>query len=251
MEAIIKEVVAEYAKMDLASINENTPIDRSSLKSSIMVHRMYGALANKGVIVIDYVQMKTYGELLKRINAQSASPLLLENDKITIDTVENKSISIGIDMEEVAKFPHVSDFREDAFYSQNFSPHEISYCIVQPDPLLSFAGLFATKEAIVKTNNQYKEQPFHKIEISHNAQGKPVFNGFSISISHIENSVVAVAVQEPSIQPVDTGIEQKLLATHEKLEAIQRKLSTYTKLSYFFLFTLIVLVAFYVFKYLG
>jgi phosphopantetheine--protein transferase-like protein len=248
MEAIIKEIIAEYAKIDLASINDNTPIDKSSLKSSIMVHRMYGALANKGVMFSDYIQIRTYGELLKKINVLSAPSLSTESTKVSLGVAENKSISIGIDMEEVSKFPLVSDFREDSFYKQNFSPREISYCIVQPDSLLSFAGLFATKEAIVKANNQYKEWPFHKIEIAHDAQGKPIFNGFSISISHIENSAVAVAVQEPFAQPADVQIEQRLLATQEKMEAIQKRLSAYTKLTYFFLFALIMLIAFYVFK---
>ena len=66
---------------------------------------------------------------------------------------------------------------------------------MQPAPYASFAGLFAAKEAIVKANNANRNKPFNTITISHDAQGKPRFPGFHISLSHTENTAVAVALQ--------------------------------------------------------
>jgi phosphopantetheinyl transferase (holo-ACP synthase) len=91
--------------------------------------------------------------------------------------------------------PSVNDFREDEFYVMNFTPAEISYAILQPDPLATFAGLFAAKEAIVKSDNTIKNKAFNSIFIDHLPSGKPIYPGFSISISHTPTLAMASAVK--------------------------------------------------------
>ena len=90
--------------------------------------------------------------------------------------------------------PISNDFRNEGFYTDNFSEKEIAYCILQPNAYASFAGLFAAKEAIVKANNYNKNTKFNQLIIIHNTQGKPTFEGANISISHTNDSAVAVAV---------------------------------------------------------
>jgi phosphopantetheinyl transferase (holo-ACP synthase) len=90
--------------------------------------------------------------------------------------------------------PPATDFREDAFYSMNFAPAEIAYCILQSNPLTSFTGLFAAKEAIVKADNHFLNLPFSYIVIDHLPNGKPVHPNFSLSISHTAGFAVTVAV---------------------------------------------------------
>jgi phosphopantetheine--protein transferase-like protein len=103
---------------------------------------------------------------------------------------------IGIDIEEVAALPRVADLRKETFYTQNFTPGEIAYCILQADPYTSLTGLFAVKEAIIKADGQYRNRPFHTMEIGHTAEGRPVFPGMGLSISHAGGMAVAVAVAE-------------------------------------------------------
>lgn len=101
--------------------------------------------------------------------------------------------AIGIDIEEVAALPRAVDFRKDEFYTMNFTARETAYCILQPDPYASFAGLFAAKEAMVKADASIRDRSFHLLEISHSPEGKPLTPGFSISISHANGMAVAVA----------------------------------------------------------
>ncbi len=107
-------------------------------------------------------------------------------------------LRIGIDIEQISLMPPSSDYREDHFYTSNFSPSEIAYCILQPDTAASFAGLFAAKEAIVKADNSYLKRDFNSIKIDHLPNGKPTFPSFSISISHTAQIAVAVAVRLPN-----------------------------------------------------
>ncbi len=98
-------------------------------------------------------------------------------------------------MEEVANMPVVADCREDEFYKMNFTSAEMAYCIIQPDQYASFAGLFAAKEAIVKADNRFKTVPFNQVFIDHLPGGQPVFAGFNISISHVKQLAVAIAIK--------------------------------------------------------
>jgi holo-[acyl-carrier protein] synthase len=203
----IKKILATFLNVEEHTINNDTVIDRSVIKRSIMIHRMYAALSRDLKLEIkDYIKIRTLGDLLEACGLgvdKNASPKALPATKDNtplkeynnLATGTNKNLSVGIDMEEVNKMPNVPDFREDAFYKRNFSQKEISYCLLQPDPLQSFAGKFAAKEAIVKADNSYKSVPFFQIEIDTDDNGKPYFMNFSLSISHTDNLAIAVAIR--------------------------------------------------------
>jgi phosphopantetheine--protein transferase-like protein len=204
MSDLVKEVVANFTKMDPSDITSMTVINSKALLGSIQMHRMYAQLAERGVIVENYVGIQTFGQLLERLNtsgngnSNSNGHLEYENVINTNHTSENRSYAVGIDMEPTSSFTLVVDFREDEFYKQNFHPSEISYCIVQPNQLQSFAGLFAAKEALVKADNHLLGRAFNSIVITHSDDGKPQYEGFQISISHTDSLAVAVAVQLPN-----------------------------------------------------
>lgn len=193
-----KEIISQFLQIDANSITANTLINRQALKSSIFLHRMYGKLADAGFVVADYSNINTLGELENILNGSSTanpssnSPIAAPIYQPTNQSINNSSI--GIDIESIDNLPKTADFRNEGFYKDNFSDKEISYCILQPNPVASFAGLFAAKEAIVKANNQYKNTKFNQLIITHDAQGKPTFEGISVSISHTNDSAVAVAV---------------------------------------------------------
>jgi len=199
MEEKIKEIVSIYTKIPVDEIGSSTVIDRTAVSSSIMLHRMYAKLSEQGFSVTDYWDLKNFGSLLQRVNGQSKSageiPVAVHTSAPDHVRDNHHSSGIGIDIEETDSMPRANDFREETFYKMNFSSSEIAYCILQPDPYASFAGLFAAKEAIVKADNSYKSKGFNRIVIEHSETGKPVHSNFNLSISHTKNISIAVAVR--------------------------------------------------------
>jgi phosphopantetheinyl transferase (holo-ACP synthase) len=202
MEDKIRNIVSQYIKIPADQITAQTVIDRSAVASSIILHRMYAQLMNEGIAVVDYTVIKTFGQLSAGLNGNKAAVTFAEpvpQNDYALPAANDTPI--GIDVENKSSMPLVNDFREDAFYTMNFAPAEIAYCILQPDPYASFAGLFAAKEAIVKADNLYKNKPFSSIVIDHLTGGKPVYPGFQLSIAHTSDTAYAVAVKNTSFQP--------------------------------------------------
>jgi phosphopantetheine--protein transferase-like protein len=200
MEDKIKDLIAPFLRVPAEQISYNTVIDRSSVSSSITLHRMYAKLAGEGFVVPDYWNIKTFSILLERINGNGHTALAEVQDvPAIVNTIPvhgyAEGPAVGIDIEDIDAMPQTNDFREEVFYKMNFSSVEIAYCILQPSPYASFAGLFAAKEAIVKANNSNRNRPFNTIVINHDQEGKPTYPGFYISVSHTNNVAVAVALQ--------------------------------------------------------
>jgi holo-[acyl-carrier protein] synthase len=238
----IKKIVAFFIGVNPEGINNSTIIDKSILKGSIRIHIMYGELADNGFKIKDYNNIKTFGQLLSRLellddftnsieNIPSASqsenegtPMPKEGLIKTLSCL--KPNGIGIDIVKKSKMPVVADFRESAFYSDNFSLGEISHCLVSHDPYNSFAGRFAAKEAIVKADNNYKNTKFRDIDILIDQNGKPYFDNFIISISYEDDYALAVAyisesdhveVKTDDLLKVRNDFNEKLNISEEKL----------------------------------
>jgi phosphopantetheinyl transferase (holo-ACP synthase) len=215
MEEKIKEIVSGFIRVPAGQIGEGTPIGRGALQSSIHLHRMYARLGEEGIVVENYTAIRVFGDLIRsqgdggagatgvgaagedvRVGGGLGGDMMVgAGARVGADGVMTGGTDIGIDIEEVTTLPRVVDFRKDIFYSQNFTAAEIAYCILQPDPYSSFAGLFAVKEAIIKADGRFRGRPFHTVEIGHSEEGKPVFPGFGLSISHAGGMAVAVAVR--------------------------------------------------------
>ena len=220
MQEKIKEILGVFLKMPKDQINTATVIDRTALGSSILLHRMYAKLAAENLVVKDYQDVRTLGDLLQRLEGEKNGTDSPKTDKVSLQPEEpfvpapplitKDSTGVGIDIEMVSAMPVTADFREDAFYTMNFSEAEISYCILQPRPYVSFAGLFAAKEAIVKADNNYKKLAFRDIIIQHLPNGKPFHTGFNISVSHTDETAVAIAI--PAILLHNFPKEKELVA---------------------------------------
>jgi len=200
MEEKIKEIISGFIKMPADQIGHHTMINQTAVKNSIMLHRMYAQLANAGIVVSNYADIDNFGKLVERVNGNHVdvpvrTSLPQQEYVHAANNATASPVAIGIDIEEIAAMPRVHDFRDDAFYTMNFSPGEIAYCILQQNPFASFAGLFAAKEAIVKADNRYRSQPFHLIHIDHTPGNKPFHEAFQLSITHTDSVAIAVAVQ--------------------------------------------------------
>ena len=121
---------------------------------------------------------------------------------------------IGIDMEDVDALPHADDFREHAFFQDNFTPAEIAYCVRQADARASFCGTWAAKEAVLKSGLvAVPSGRLDAIEITRDDRGQPGFPGCQLSISHTARAAVAMCVAmapaaaptEPARAPAGSG----------------------------------------------
>lgn len=222
MQERIKEILSPFLKVPSGHINATTVIDRSALSSSILLHRMYAKLAAEQIVVQDYQNVRTFNDLLQQLNTKSDNDGMQDyvssNGRLpeimpaafTDQTDNNRGI--GIDIEMVSEMPLASDFREDPFYTMNFTATEIAHCILQVNPYASFAGLFAAKEAIVKADNSFKAIGFKNIVIRHSPGGKPFHTSFNLSVSH-KNDIAVAVVFPKNLDLLSTA------ATREKLPA--------------------------------
>lgn len=211
MEDQVKDIISRYTKIPVDQINQHTLIGRTAVASSIVLHRMYAQLATDGFAAENYAGIKTYGDLLAALNKTSITALSTTAVPVYQYSAQEQSNTIGIDIENISNMPPVNDFRLAEFYTMNFSPAEIAYCILQPDPYASFAGLFAAKEAIIKADNAYRSSPFNSIIIDHLPSGKPVYPGFRLSISHTNDLTIAVAVKNSDFSA--TGHSHSIAST--------------------------------------
>lgn len=224
MEIKIKEIIAPFIGKDVLSISGDTLLDRNALKSSIYVHRMYARLSSQGFVVNDYGDINNFADLMDKLNFPKGSGT--ENNLVQGNTENHKTDSftpgVGIDIEEIAAFPETNDYRTHEFFVNNFSPEEISHCILQSYPLASFAGLFAAKEAILKANNEIRNKPFNTISIQHTQKGKPFYGNMHISISHISTVAIAVAFLQPknNIEKSINFIEKPVAQPNQHLAMI-------------------------------
>jgi len=110
---------------------------------------------------------------------------------------------VGIDIEAIRNLPDVADYWESPFYKSHFTNTEIGFCLLQPKPLETFAGLWSAKEALKKTAPQWAQLDWQAIEVAHESDGSPylVVEGadlrpeYSASISHTSEFSIAVVVR--------------------------------------------------------
>src|SRR5450631_2235111 len=118
MEERIKEIVSLYTKIPAEQIDSSTIIDRSSVNSSITLHRMYAKLAEEGFAVADYWDIKNFRGLMERANGISKNRGEISDTPQTAmpfyaDTPGSLAKGLGIDIEEISAMPETPDFRED------------------------------------------------------------------------------------------------------------------------------------------
>ena len=201
-----KAIISKFINKCPEEIAHNTAIDKRAVQGSVLIHRMFAALAKEGYHVSDIAQIKTFGDFEHEVTEKA-----IFSDAVSISGTTSSKISdsedfnllnhygncdIGVDIEDIENMPVVDDFREEPFYLENFSQREISYCILQINPRASFAGKFAAKEALIKAKKCLSHTSLKSIEILNDDSGRPVYPGFSISIAHSTSLAIAIAVKD-------------------------------------------------------
>jgi phosphopantetheine--protein transferase-like protein len=131
-------------------------------------------------------------------------------------------LGIGIDIEDAKSLPEASDYRTHEFYKDNFSPAEIAYCILQPSTRMSLTGLWVAKEAIVKSGAVPPSEGLKKVEILHDDAGRPSFPSCVLSISHMEQVAVAVAIWRGPLPTSPQADDSQLMRTTMEVAGLKR-----------------------------
>jgi len=230
----LKEIIAFYLEISPDDIHESTQIGHHGIPKSIRRHRMYAKIISEGFEITQPSRIETFGDLLSDLQGESI-PVGSETDCVDEGAVvleDTRSAShkrgalqhsVGIDVEEIDNLPDASEFLNHLFYTENFSPSEISTALTTSDPKRRLAGLFSLKEAICKADNRFLHIPFKDLEISHSEAGAPIYDGFALSNSYTELFVVGIAIPNLSIEK-DRCLEDKsnVLALRIKVRMLQR-----------------------------
>jgi phosphopantetheine--protein transferase-like protein len=186
-----------------ASVTPDQTVRLSSLHRAVV----HAWLTRKGVS-FNSQAFEQPSFTLSSLLGESAAPVL---PAASTKAVRSRTLrGVGIDIQRVAKMPVATDYRSDPFYSSNFTPAEIAHCICQEDARQSFCGLWAAKEAILKTAaDSEKPMDLGAISIVHEASGRPDFAGGDLSISHDGDVCVAVFLAHVAQSPAQPPAEQR------------------------------------------
>lgn len=102
---------------------------------------------------------------------------------------------IGLEVLALADLPDAENHGDHEFYYEHFAASEVAHSIRQASVKASFAGLLAMKRAIVKSGAVAGSlEDLRRIEIAHDAEGRPTYPGCLLSVSHADSIAIAVAL---------------------------------------------------------
>ncbi|SRR6266568_366493 len=219
----LRELVAVLGRIDPTQITAATPLN-GPLAGSLGRAKLAASLRSKwGVSNAGVFKLGTYGELCSMLSlvapgadAAASTPSALPPAFTSSNGfhLAADGMQIGIDLETIAAMPSVADFWEDEFYKSTFTPREIAHALMQPSPLASFAGMWSAKEALHKAVASLAKLDLLRIEVVHDAAGKPDIAvdgqpiGGALSLSHTDELTIAVFVASPppaKTAPPDTA----------------------------------------------
>ncbi len=116
--------------------------------------------------------------------------------------------AVGIDLVEIQRIEESVNRYGERFTDRVFTPWEIQYCRSKINPMLSYAGRFAVKEAVFKAvGTGFSEGvKWKSVEVVNDRKGQPQVRlgkairdhigdkNILISLSHTKDHAVAVAI---------------------------------------------------------
>ena len=115
------------------------------------------------------------------------------------DTSVSDEANIGTDIQFVPELfvKSSTDLKSNPEFLGIFSPIEIAFAETKLEPLLTLAGIFAAKEAVIKAGyNGEGKQNLSNLIVLHDEHGKPQIPGYSLSISHSKDYALAFAIKQ-------------------------------------------------------
>jgi len=119
--------------------------------------------------------------------------------------LQNKKLSIGVDIESIQRFRKVDYLKNKLFFNKIFTKNELKYCFSKGNAAVHLTARFAAKEAVTKALSEFKRGStnYKQIEILNNENGAPLVKlnkkgfqnlKFSLSLSHCEDKAIAFAI---------------------------------------------------------
>ncbi len=211
-----KEVIDLYRQLTGGKIlsDQNSIISANDF-TSIMRDRFISELSKRGIIWEG--NDLTFSSLM---SAKEKLPIKydLPSNNSGNSIVKEGLTGIGIDIQLISDLPQTDDYWEDEFYKTKFTKEEIGYCLTRKNPVMSFAGIYACKEAIIKCNQVVDVS---QINILHDPNNKPVFANFNLSISHSGDYAIAIAVfdSNSSSKPLNNIKQENSLISESNTDA--------------------------------
>jgi phosphopantetheine--protein transferase-like protein len=188
----LRKAIAKILNENVNSITDIFSLDVSKLNSSAGSVILSNVVKKTYKQKIDCTGVKTFGELLSKIeNTDARNGGANNNDaqKSEIEDVHQSvpssyqavpqstpvsigvGISCGIDIQDISIFPEAADYWSEHFYEDNFTGEEIAYCVSAPLPRLHFAARWCVKEALKKSSPIFLTLPFKSIQIKKEPDG--------------------------------------------------------------------------------
>lgn len=179
----------------------NKPVDGDTFLtlSSAQRVRVHAWLVERNIIFNEALLNQKFTVFDLTNKSSNLINLPLPNSNSTQDKFLNDwpgSLNVGIDIQEVKElFPQrlLPDPKSDAELLRIFTLNEISYAQSKHEPEITLTGIFAAKEALQKAGNT--KHSLSDIEVLPDKNGRPIHEGYALSISHSGDYAVAIALQ--------------------------------------------------------
>lgn len=200
----LRKTVAEFYEVDEGQVGPSFSLNTGRGRTSIARAALDAAIRRRVGVKSDRVySARTFGELIGEAAGEPSMPATAPVPA-TATSADRPAIGCGIDLETIAALPDAADCWEHPFYREHFTPAEIAYCQLQPDPAPHFAARWSAKEALRKADPAFAAVPWDAIEVGREPSGAPFLNDLrggvarrlphSLSLSHTDQVAAAVVV---------------------------------------------------------
>jgi phosphopantetheine--protein transferase-like protein len=218
----VRSVVARFFQVEESAVTDEFVFPRERLQGSAARYTFHAALKRMaGVDLPTAHTANSYAELVRQeasVQQGAPKPVLQKEAKSDLNAGAEREMAdralIGIDIEQVDNLPWSGDPWSEPFYLEHFTDAEIAYCLRRPEPKLSFCGIWAAKEAVIKCCERMPAFYPKQIEVLHDAAGRPRLkiegwdqgaHQLALSISHASPNAVAVCVCVKNAEPVEVA----------------------------------------------
>lgn len=208
----LRAVLAEYLDRDAATLTDEYRLSGGPFHGSVAMYKFLAFAKKRLQKPVPLLPLGcTLAEaeaLLGGAPAGSIRPAVAEPRK-QAPAGDGPQGSLGTDIEMVDSMPETHDYRSHEFYTENFTPAEIAYCLLKPEPRVHFCGLFCAKESLIKAVPDSAGLEPGNIEVTHDPSGRPYYlraggaekPPYTLSISHSGSYAMAVAVASRAQTP--------------------------------------------------
>ena len=192
-DSMINSLLAEVGNI----LKYEVQLDQMIRPSSLEAHLLTSLLRTRG-ITVEYHRLRQGARLSDLISAIPEVPAITPT---SITPSASPSCGLGVDLVQVNQLlPEgtPADLKADKYLTDLFTLGELSYAACKSNPAETLGGLYAAKEALVKAT-QIPFKIMREIEIRFTADGRPIYPGYDLSISHDDGFAIAIALPSTAV----------------------------------------------------